>query len=117
MFQVFRSIAAEVTQLKEDDIRSFSLEKLSIFGAKFRDFYNYLAESVTTGEATLPEWPQSSPSSGDLSSSGDEDQAEQSARSCLVSLVTGIVAMPTLLKIVPGWEFAVYVPNASSTCT
>ncbi|KAJ9195145.1 hypothetical protein DTO164E3_6906 [Paecilomyces variotii] len=98
---------AEVTQLKEDDIRSFSLEKCSISAVGFINFFNHLAELVTTGEAILPEWLHSDSSSEVLPTSDEKDGAEYTARSCLISLLVGIVAKPSLGEIVPGWEFIV----------
>ncbi|KAJ9292731.1 hypothetical protein DTO271G3_8430 [Paecilomyces variotii] len=104
---VFSALAAEVTQLKEDDIRSFSLEKCSISAVGFINFFNHLAELVTTGEAILPEWSHGDSSSEVLSRPDEKDGADYTARSCLISLLIGIVTKPSLGEIVPGWEFTI----------
>ncbi|KAJ9193527.1 hypothetical protein DTO207G8_2472 [Paecilomyces variotii] len=99
---VFSSLAAEVTQLKEDDIRSFSVQKFSTTSGGFLDLFERLDRAVATSPAIIPGQVNSA-SCEDLSSSGDES----TALSCLILLLFGIMRKPSLRKVVPGWEFTV----------
>lgn len=109
--EVYSQAAKEITDLSEDDIRSLSMDSFpSMEKNPFNQFFPSLSEAVSTKPATMPVQNRE-PSTGSVSSSGDEDKGEDVARACLRDLLGAILCKGAMARLNANWSLRLSVPD------
>lgn len=108
---MYSEAVREISELSEDDLRSFSMDSFQSAGNNpFMQFFTTLSEAVTQKPAKMPVQGRE-PSAGEISSSGDEDKVEDVARACLRELVAVILRKKGMASVNANWSLRVSVRN------